>query len=175
MPCSEASLCMAKRCKIELKMARVEAHRSLKTKPNLYKAPSPEELLLKRGFQPRTYSPARKYTVYTQVHTDHCPHVFSEFLKQKATCCMLGNLKQAQPKVNKGGGWEALDFLAAYVWHDPLMHRKKKSVKNLVHTKRRLIFLTLTRTFYLLNLLTWAVMTSEEKELVTLLFLSALL
>lgn len=88
---------------------------------------------------------------------------------------MLGNLKQAQPKVNKGGGWEALDFLAADVWHDPLMHRKKSQWKNLMHTKHRLIFLTLTCTFYLLNLLTWAVMTSEEKELVTLLFLSALL
>lgn len=31
---------------------------------------------------------------------------------------MLGNLKQAQRKANKGEGWEVLDFLAADVWHD---------------------------------------------------------
>lgn len=74
---------MAKRCKIEPRIARgaEKAHGALKTKTNPYKAPNPKEPLLNRGFQPRTYSSVCIYTVYTQLYTACCPHIFSEFLK----------------------------------------------------------------------------------------------
>lgn len=81
MPCLGASLCTAKRCKTELRIARVDARGALKTKPNLYKAPNPKEPLLSRGFRPRTYSSVCMHTVYTQLYAACCPRIFSEFLK----------------------------------------------------------------------------------------------
>lgn len=75
-----------------------------------------------------------------------------------------------QPKVNKGGDWEVLDFLADNGWHNAACMGTKVSEGSDGHQTCTVILCTLTCTFYLLIFLTWIVMTSEGRELVAVVF-----